>query len=614
MGFFDKYTNYNDQAGVSSVVFGANRSVLEVELNEMQEVSKELLRNMIAKVCGNGVTDISKITYENGAVKIASGCGIAVDGILINCTGLSKSATSGTIYLQVWEETVDYTDTLKKEGNQQESATVTNYIKDSRANEETTRRMVVKYDLATSTNNSRHNLAIASISGGKMTRLVNEINLSNIRADLDDTKGYIGMTDPDIYGVEADWKNNKFTRLASAIGKSGGVDFDNIRPWDRRRCNVTDDGKVVAYYGDEGYTETGKLTQAIAIGSDTYSVGTRVQVMVEQHKFYYRMVPLELEPITDGIGFKVRKARYYISATPKSGFKLFPAFRRDGREVDVIYDSAFKGCLYDTSAGTYCTDDSITADYAVSTGDKLASIANAKPASGLTNNFTRANARKVANNVGAGWQQSDFLVDTMTAWLFLVEYAKMNAQEVLGIGVASFTDDGETNMAINTGGTSTLGNGSGMANGDSGKVSVSYRGKEDPFGNIWSFSDGINIEAKGKNIAYWADHDFADDIGIDPYQSCGFTISKANGYISAFGWSEDCDFAFLGAETSGDSSKPVGDYQWQNATYNGWLIALLGGTWFDGSYCGLCFWSLHHASSHRYRGLGSRLVYIPTAA
>ncbi len=258
MGFFDKYTNYNNQAGVSSVVFGANRPVLEVELNEMQEVSKELLRNMIAKVCGNGVTDISKITYENGAVKIASGCGIAVDGILINCTGLSKSATSGTIYLQVWEETVDYADTLKKEGNQQESATVANYIKDSRANEETTRRMVVKYDLATSTNSSRHNLAIASISGGKMTRLVNEINLSNIRADLEDIKGYaelvIDMLDSDIYGVEVDFVNNKFTRLAGAVGKTPGADFDDINAFGgRKRCILTDDGVVLAYYGEPGY-------------------------------------------------------------------------------------------------------------------------------------------------------------------------------------------------------------------------------------------------------------------------------------------------------------------------------------------------------------------------
>ena len=614
MASFDKYTNYQNNAGVSGVVFGAEKAVLEVELNEMQEISKTNMRDFFKSVIGNGITNISALTYANSNVQIATGCGIAVDGILVNCSGLSLAVASDTVYLQVWEDVEAYSATLNKEGNQQDTSTVSNWFKDGRSDVETTRRKVVKYQLATSTNSARHNLAIASISGGVMTKLVKEINLTNLTADVADIKGYVGMVDPDIYGVEVDWKNNKFTRLSSAIGKNGGADFDNIAPWDRRRCNVTDAGVVVAYFGDAGYTETGKLTQAIAIGENTYSVGTRVQTMVEQNKFYYRMVPLSLEPIADGIGFKVRKARYYVSATPKAGFKLYPAFRRNGVEVDKIYDGAFRGSIYDTSAGTYCTDDSVTADFAVTTGDKLASIANAKPASDITNNnLTRANCRKLAANVGIGWQQGDFLIDNMTTLLFMVEYAKLDAQSIIGRGRVDVTDDGTTSMTVNTGGTSTLGNGTGSA-GTNGQVSVTYRGKEDPFGNIWEFSDGANIEAKGKNILYYADHGFADDTGASPYQSTGFTLTKTSGYISAFGWSEDCDFLFLPAEATGDSSKPVGDYTWVNPTYSGWFIALLGGGWYFDSGCGLCYWSLRNASSFRARDVGGRLVYIPTAA
>lgn len=438
--------------------------------------------------------------------------------------------------------------------------------------------------------------------------------LSETGMKINELEGYIGYTSSDIYGVEVDFKNNKFTRLANAIGKNGGTDFDDITPWDRKRCNVTDAGVVVAYYGDAGYTETGKLTQAIAIGENTYSVGTRVQVMVEQKKFYYRMIPLSLEPITDGIGFKVRKARYYVSATPKAGFKLYPAFRRNGVEVDKVYDGAFKGSIYDTSAGTYCTDDSVTADFAVSTGDKLASIANAKPASGITNNLTRANCRKLASNVGSGWQQEDFLIDNMTILLFMIEYAKLDAQSIIGRGRVDIRDDGSTSMTVNTGGTSSLGNGTGSATGTNGQVSVTYRGKEDSFGNIWTFSDGANVESKNKNILYYADHGFADDIGVSPYKSTGFSLTKTGGYISAFGWSEDCDFLFLSAESTGDSSKPVGDYTWVNSSYDGWLIALLGGYWNNSSSCGLCCWSLDGASSGRDRYMGGRLVYIPVAA
>lgn len=610
MSDFTKYTNYSGDAGVSGVVFGAHSAVLEVEMNEMQEISKKMFRDFVKSTAGDGITDKKAVTYTDGNVKIAAGCGIVVDGIMINCTGLEVAMTSGTAYLQVWEETVVFNDTLKKEGNQQASATVENWAKDDRSDVETTRRKVIKYTLATSQKSGAHNLAIASVSDGKMTRLVQEVNLTNLTAEVADLKGFVGLTDPDIYGVEVDWKNNKFTRLNASIGKTGGTDHDGIAPWNRRRCNVTDAGEVVAYYGDDGYTETGKLTQAITIGSKTWQVGTRVQVMVEQNQFFYRMVPLEMEPISDGLGFKVRKARYYISATPKAGFKLFPAFIRNGVEKKKIYEGAFKGSMYNIAQGLYVADDSSTI---TTTGEnwKLSSIANVKPVSGLNAVFTRSMARTVSSNVGTGWQQADFLTSTMLQWLFLVEYATLDAQTVIGKGRCNITDDGATNMSCHTGGTSTIGNGTGRATGVDGEVSISYRGKEDPFGNIWEHVDGINIEAKGKNVAYWADHGFADDTAAAPYQSTGFTITKQNGYISAFGWSEECDFLFLPAEATGDSAKPVGDYTWVNPDYNGWFIALLGGSWCDGLNCGLCCWFLDCASSDRYRGIGGRLVYIP---
>lgn len=608
MSDFTKYTNYSGDAGVSGVVFGAHSAVLEVEMNEMQEISKKMFRDFVKSTAGDGITDKKAVTYADGNVKIAAGCGIVVDGIMINCTGLEVTMTSGTAYLQVWEETVVFSDTLKKEGNQQASATVENWAKDDRSDVETTRRKVIKYTLATTQKSDAHNLAIASVSGDRMTRLVQEVNLSNLTAEVADLKGFVGLTDPDIYGVEVDWKNNKFTRLNASIGKTGGVDHDGIAPWNRRRCIMTDAGEVIAYYGDAGYTETGKLTQAITIGSKTWQVGTNVQVMVEQNQFFYRMVPLEMEPIADGLGFKVRKARYYISATPKAGFKLFPAFIRNGVEKKKIYEGAYKAGLVNGS-DIYVSDDSDRVDEW--NNWRFGSVANIKPASGLVNALTRANSRKVASKRGTGFQQADILTSTMTIWLFLVEYATLDAQTVIGKGRCDITDDGATNMSCHTGGTSTIGNGTGRATGVDGEVSISYRGKEDPFGNIWEHVDGINIEAKGKNVAYWADHGFADDTAAAPYQSTGFTITKQNGYISAFGWSEECDFLFLPAEATGDSAKPVGDYTWVNPDYNGWFIARLGGDWNNGLGCGLCCWDLHTASSSRYRSIGGRLVYIP---
>ena len=129
MASFDKYTNFNETAGVSGVVFGADKPVLEVEMNEMQEVQKSRLNRAMRRLFGNGITDKKKITFDGSKVNIASDCALLVDGYVVECTGLSVAMTSGTAYLQVWEETVDYSATLKKEGNEQSSTTVPNYFR-----------------------------------------------------------------------------------------------------------------------------------------------------------------------------------------------------------------------------------------------------------------------------------------------------------------------------------------------------------------------------------------------------------------------------------------------------------------------------------------------------
>ena len=420
----------------------------------------------------------------------------------------------------------------------------------------------------------------------------NTSSLAEIANELSDIKGYIGYTADDIYGVEVDYENRTFTRLAGAVGKTDGADFDSILAFGgRRRCNLADDGTVNAYYGDMGYKED----------------GSNGQVMVEQPKFYYKVVPLQLEPITDGIGYHLRKARYYVSDTPKVGFKVHPAFVRNGVEVDKIYLSAYEGSIYNVSAAAYLLDDEQIADF---NADKLSSIAYAKPASGLTQNLTRANTRKLANNRGNGWQISDVLSVSVTQMLFIIEYASFNTQANIGLGVVN-KGSGEGNKSEITGATTNLGNASGMADGTNGLVSVTYRGEENFWGNIWKWIDGLNIECKGIHQAYWADSGFADDIKTSPYKNCGFTLAKSNGYVSAFGYSEDCDFLFLPSEVIGASNLPVGDYFYQNHNYNGFLVARLGGNWDHLSLVGGFFWSAGYSSAVYYRYVGGRLVYVP---
>lgn len=229
------------------------------------------------------------------------------------------------------------------------------------------------------------------VTQGFQIHIANEFLRALVEEMAEPIEAFIGYTDNDIYGVEVDFTNKKFTRLAGAVNRSAGTGFDSINAFGgRKRCNVANDGTVTAYYGEAGFVTTGKN-----------SAGNAVQVMVEQPKFYYKVVPMLCEKADQGM--KIRKARYYVSDTPKAGFKVHPAFVENGKENDKIYLAAFEGSLWDNSANAYILDDSATFD---NTDDMLSSIANAKPISGSGKSLTRKNTRLLAEKRGSGWEQA----------------------------------------------------------------------------------------------------------------------------------------------------------------------------------------------------------------
>lgn len=460
----------------------------------------------------------------------------------------------------------------------------------------------------------------------------------DLQEQIDDLKGFTGYMDEDIYGVEVDFVNKKCTRLAGAVGQSEGAFFDALNPWGgRKRVILTDDGYELGSYGDPQYTETGKLVQAVKVeltaqNGDTeatykdFSVGTPVQVMVKQPKFWVKVVPLSMSKATYGRGFQFDKARYYVSPTAKPGFVVNEVFTAaNGQEQDYVYLSAFEGTLFDTSESAYILDDAQVADFTADTGDKLCSIAGAKPASGKTQNLTRKNTRILANNRnagveadntagGKGWRLHNIFALSLTQILLMVEYASLDAKAKVGKGVISITDDSTSNLSVNTGGTSSLGNGSGIdPSGTEGQCSVSYRGEENLWGNIWTWLDGINIECKDIQNAYVnADNLTMADDTKENYENAGFTMAKVGGYVSKFGWDESHPYLFLPSEAKGSSSF-ISAYHWCNASYNGFVVARLGGTWNSGGICSPFYLFVYRASGIRYRYLGGRLLYVPQA-
>ena len=421
-------------------------------------------------------------------------------------------------------------------------------------------------------------------------------DINRLETSLNDLQAYVGYAEKGVLGLEADFENNKFTRLGDAEGRTPGASFDGFNMYGgRRRVNLADDGTVNAVFGDGGYTED----------------GSNGQVMVEQPAFYYKVVPLKTQPNADGHGQNLMKARYYVSDQPRAGFKVHPAFKdHNGKTRQKVYVSAYESTVFDTSEGVYLKLDEQVADFA---SDKLSSIANAKPASGVTQNLTRENARKLANNRGQGWHQQTLATASMSQLLFIIEYATFNSQSALGAGFVSDPNDDTTSArAKNTGSTQTLGNKSGSVEVE-GVIFPTYRGEENLWGNIFSIVDGFTLEGKGKNNGWYALGDYREN-GIDgSYKPFGFTIAKANGYVKYFGYSEDADFAFIPGATNGgaNSALPVGDYLYQNNAYDGFLVARLGGNWGHGVHAGLFYWYLLNAFSARARSVGARLVYAP---
>lgn len=442
---------------------------------------------------------------------------------------------------------------------------------------------------------------------------VDDKDIEPIKGGITDLRASLGLID-DVLGLTVDYKNKTCTRIGGAKNLNAGADFDPFTMYGgRKRCNVADDGTINAYYGDEGYIED----------------GSNGQVMVYQPKFYYMVCPLVIDKQEGGLGYHLRKANYYISDKPKDGFKVHPAFfNEDGQEVDYVLMSAFEGSIYDTSANAYLLGDE---QVMKETEDKFSSIAGARPASGYKQNLTRPNVEAMAKNRGLGWHSLGIKIASMEQLLMMIELGTMNTQTGIGQGVIGIpweTEPDKTcSYAAATGSTSSLGNGTGQAtetvtynggvattNTNNGLTSISYRGVENFWGNIWKFVYGVNFYYKAGEpfVGYICkDFNYAESKKDGNYESMGFSCPSKNGYISAMGYSENCDWVFFPSEVEGNSSVPVGDYYYQNNTGEGYRIAFLGGVWAYGSGAGGFYWYLSSGVGDRSRYVGARLVYVP---
>jgi len=361
-----------------------------------------------------------------------------------------------------------------------------------------------------------------------------------------------------LYGVSwrTSGKDTSMTRLGTAKDKTAGTDFSDFYPWSEMKlCNVADDGKTIIYIGDKD-----------EFGEELFKRdGTNGQVMVKIPKFYYK------HTYNDTTG----EHRFWATDGPAAGFALHPAFIRAGAEKDYVFIGAYEAWIDDNG--------------------KLASISGKPPTTNKKIADFRAAAQVRRTETNKGWNQLDVQTISAVQLLYLVENANTNCQTAIGKGVV---DLGWTNgeyRAVVTGGCDDLGGASGMVDsGENGKKSVSYRGIENLWGNVWAFVDGININ----------DHVPSVDGTV-----AGFTLSSDNGWVSNFAYSTAGDWLLMpGAVVSNESDSYVPDYYYQTPDER---VALVGGYWNSGTIAGLFSWGVHRDSSNANLDVGGRVLLIP---
>ena len=270
--------------------------------------------------------------------------------------------------------------------------------------------------------------------------------------------------------------------------------------------------------------------------------------------------------------YKVEKSgnifRYYVADGPIDGFSLHP-----GSES---YIARYEGYLVNKSGG-----------------QALCSYSNTPAKTGLT----RAEFRNYAKNFASNAQLYDFAAWCAVGLLYRVEYADWGSQEKIGPGIVNDT------AAHKTGETDAMVYHTGRAHsGDN--AAVQYRGIENPWGNVFEWIDGINVNNRVPYICT-EPNSYADDTTSN-YTSSGITLPNS-GWIKGLGFSSAFPWALLPDTTGGGSATTyIPDYI--NSS-SGWSVLDVSGCYTNASIAGLFYLDASQSSGISSQYIGARLQF-----
>lgn len=322
------------------------------------------------------------------------------------------------------------------------------------------------------------------------------------------------------------------------------------------------------------------------------------------------------------------KFRMMLSSIPLPGYKHISKFYIGSSEAQMLRSLGL--LMSDKTNSTDTRGGDNTADW----DDTYRSLLG-RPVT----NLTRDQFRQAARKRGSGWEMYTYNAHKTLFWLFAVEYATLDSQKPfnaqkdangfaqggLGPGPTQMTDWTNFNNAnplIPCGYTNEFGNGSGekayvVKNASGGThatlMANRYRGIENPFGHIWKYTDGANIQVTtgdaGLSILWTTDDpsNFSDT-SYTGYDKKG-NICRTDGYAKKMLLGEDGDI--VATEVGGSSSTYWCDYYYTYTSANRMQTVLVGGSADIGQNSGLAYINTHDTSSAAAKYFGSRLCFFP---
>lgn len=581
---------------------------IDIFTNLTHDVSEDNTKRLTIYTTGDGTKSLMddgeyrKLPVYGRNLLLGSGKEVSNSNYNIANYWLAEQIPNGTqVTLTVWGElgeNKNYFEVFASDG-------ITDQDADLKKTEFVNGRNSVTWNWKVGSSDNTMIRIYAAPGGSSATSTIHKIKLEYGDISTEWTPAWEDI--PDIeeryaYGVEWDMA------LSSPDGKRvGNMQLHRELPVqsNMRRCMIDNNGGILSYVtgSDEtinkSYLEASLMTEIPEHWTKIYINGTKFRIM--------------------------------LSAIPLPGYKHVDKFYISTVEARISRSTSM---LISMSSATSLSEDFRGGDNTSEWDGTYRSLLG-RPVT----NLTRDQFRQAARKRGSGWEMYTYGAHKTLFWLFAVEYATLNSQKPfnaqkdangfsqggLGEGSTQMTDwanFNNSNPLIPCGYTSEFGNGSGekayvVKNASGGThatlMANRYRGIENPFGHIWKYTDGANIQVTTGDAGLsvlWTTDDPSNfsDTSYTGYDKKG-NICRSNGYAKKMLLGEDGDI--VATEVGGSSSTYWCDYYYTYTSYDRMQAILVGSAANDHSDAGLASMYVGGIPSNKYNYFGSRLCFFP---